>query len=157
MSDLKLFHQLADGFAAGPNDASVGPRVQMNILAHHLLQLCHQLLDGLTRLLHVTLITRDHDQILREEAEEWRIRRNVTRYITGNTINIEMDFICRTHTHLLLVSFVGELDADVVVFSDLRDDRSFAANNLGMKLGIYRHGNLETAQGLNRETNRVLN
>ena len=56
----------------------------------------------------------------------------------------------RSNTHLLLVSFVGELDADVVVFPDLRDDGSLAADDLGMKLGIYRHGYLETAQGLKR-------
>lgn len=55
-----------------------------------------------------------------------------------------------THTHLLLVSFVGELDADVVVFPDLRDDRSLAADDLGMKLWIDGHGYLETAQGLKR-------
>lgn len=63
---LELLHQLADGFAASSDDASVGPRVQMNILAHHLLQLGHQLLDGLTRLLNVALVPRDHDQILEE-------------------------------------------------------------------------------------------
>lgn len=54
----------------------------------------------------------------------------------------------KRETDLLLVSFVGELDAHVVVFSDLRDDGSFAADNLGMKLWIYRHGDLETTQGL---------
>lgn len=63
-SNLELLHQLADGFAAGADDASMGPRVQVNVLAHHLLQLGHQLLDGLMRLLHVTLVPRDHDQIL---------------------------------------------------------------------------------------------
>lgn len=56
----------------------------------------------------------------------------------------------RNNTHLLLVSFVGELDADVVVFPDLRDDGSLAADDLGMKLWIYRHGHLEAAQGLKR-------
>lgn len=39
--------------------------------------------------------------------------------------------------HLLLVSFVGELDADVVVFPDLRDDGSLAADDFGMILWIY--------------------
>lgn len=74
-SDLELLHQLPDGFSAGADDAGVSPRVQVNILAHHLLQLGHQLLDGLTRLLHVALVPRDGDQILRGAAEvlacEW--------------------------------------------------------------------------------------
>lgn len=52
--------------------------------------------------------------------------------------------------HLLLVSFVGELDADVVVFPDLRDDGSLAADDFGMILWIYRHGRLEAAQGLEK-------
>lgn len=64
LSDLELLHQLADGFAPSPDDAGVGPGVQVDVLAHHLLQLSHQLLDGLTRLLHVTLVPGDHDQIL---------------------------------------------------------------------------------------------
>lgn len=63
-SNLKLLHQLADGFAAGADDASVGPRVEVNVLAHHLLPLSHQLLDRLTSLLHIALVPRDHDQIL---------------------------------------------------------------------------------------------
>lgn len=63
-SDLELLHQLADSFATRSDDASVGPRVQMHIMAHHVLQLGHQLLDGLTRLLYVTLVPGDHDQIL---------------------------------------------------------------------------------------------
>lgn len=62
--DLELLHQLADGFAASADDAGVGPRVQVHVLAHHLLQLRHQLLDGLKRLLHVALVSRDRDQIL---------------------------------------------------------------------------------------------
>lgn len=64
LSHLELLHQLADGLPPGANDASVGPRVQMDVLAHHLLQLGHQLLDRLTRLLHVTLVPRNDDQIL---------------------------------------------------------------------------------------------
>lgn len=39
-----------------------------------------------------------------------------------------------------------------MVFPDLRDDRSLAPDDLGMKLWIYGHGDLETAQGLKRET-----
>ncbi len=69
-SNLELLHQPADGFAAGSNDAGVGPRVQVDVLAHHLLQLGHQLLDGLTRLLHVTLVPREHDQILGGEKNK---------------------------------------------------------------------------------------
>lgn len=71
-SNLELLHQLADGFATSSDDACVGPRVQVNILAHHFLQLGHQLLDGLTCLLHVTLVPRDHDQILGGEAQDRR-------------------------------------------------------------------------------------
>lgn len=63
-TNLELLHQLADGFAAGPDNAGVGPRVQVNVLAHHLLQLSDKLLDGLARLLHVALVPRDYDQIL---------------------------------------------------------------------------------------------
>lgn len=63
-SNLELLHQLADGFAPGADDASVGPRIQVNFMAHHLLQLGYQLLDGLMCLLHVTLVPRDHDHIL---------------------------------------------------------------------------------------------
>lgn len=68
-SNLELLHQLADGFATGADDAGVGPRVQVDVLAHHLLQFGHQLLDSLTRLLHITLVPRDHDQILGGEGE----------------------------------------------------------------------------------------
>lgn len=67
--DLELLHQLAYGFATGSDDARVGPWVQVNILAHHLLQLGDELLDGLTRLLHVTLVPRDHNQILKGADE----------------------------------------------------------------------------------------
>lgn len=67
-ANLKLLHQLADGLAPGSDDAGVGPRVQVHVLAHHLLQLGHQLLDGLTRFLHVALVARDHDQVLRAVA-----------------------------------------------------------------------------------------
>lgn len=38
--------------------------------------------------------------------------------------------------HLLLVSFVRELDADVMILPDLGDHRSFTANDFGMELGI---------------------
>lgn len=54
-------------------------------------------------------------------------------------------------THLLLVSLVRELDVDIMVFPDLRDDGSLAADDFGMELGIYRHGDLEAAQGLKRD------
>lgn len=68
--------------------------------------------------------------------------------INGNGSAQSQEKTKKRETDLLLVSFVGELDAHVVVFSDLRDDGSFAADNLGMKLWIHRHGDLETTQGL---------
>lgn len=52
------------------------------------------------------------------------------------------------HTHLLLVSLVGELDADVVLLPDLRDDRPLAPDDLGMEFGIDRHDDLEAAKSL---------
>lgn len=54
-------------------------------------------------------------------------------------------------THLLLVSLVGELDADVVLLPDLRDDRPLAADDLGMELGVDRHCDLEAAESLLEE------
>lgn len=38
-----------------------------------------------------------------------------------------------------------------MVFPDLRDDGSLAADDFGMELGIYGHGDLEAAQGLKRD------
>ena len=55
--------------------------------------------------------------------------------------------------HLLFVPFVGELDVDVVVFADLGDDGSFAADDLGVELGIYGDDHLEAPQSL-RGTDR---
>lgn len=82
-SNLELLHQLADGLAAGSDDASMGPRVKMNILAHHLLQLGHQLLDGLTRLLHVTFVPRDHDQVLGRVIRSRYMTSNNSCYLIG--------------------------------------------------------------------------
>lgn len=50
--------------------------------------------------------------------------------------------------HLLLVSLVGKLDADVVLLPDLRDDRPLAPDDFRMELGIDGHGDLEAAESL---------
>lgn len=128
MPNFKLFHQLADSFAAGADDAGVGPWVQVNVLAHHLLQLGHQLLNGLTCLLHVSLIARDHDQVL-------RVVSNAYKTFMGRPNAVLQK--CDETTHLVLVPFVRELDAHIVIFPDLRNDGSLASDDFGVEFWVH--------------------
>lgn len=141
--NLELLHQLADRFAAGSDDAGVGPGVQVDVLAHHLLQLGHQLLNGLTRLLHVPLVPRDHDQVLPVEPRASALRSQA----------VLLQDVHKT-THLILVALVGELDVHVVIFPDLRDDGSFASDDFGVELWIHRHGHFKAAQSLKMKSAR---
>lgn len=51
-------------------------------------------------------------------------------------------------THLLLIAFVRELHVDVVVFADLGDHGSFAADDFGVVFRVYGEGHFVAPQGL---------
>lgn len=61
---LELVHDFANGFAAGTDDAGVDAVVQEDVLRNHLLELPHDLQDGVPGGLRVLLVACDGDLVL---------------------------------------------------------------------------------------------
>ncbi len=82
-SYFELLHEFPNGFAACSDDACVDPPVQPDVLTHHILQRCHQLLYSRPGLVSIPLITRDHDYILEGQSrvkKDWQVNTQGTEW-----------------------------------------------------------------------------